>query len=189
VRRARGLLWRAGHLGRLTLQASGGSEAWCRGYAGDWAGSLRYVDTVSAGGGLVLAERAGSVPDVTFCLAFGCEELSVPVMRQVLGDTLRGLGVEEESVYDLLLAATEACTSVLGTTRGPGYAVVTSLQGTGCRVEVQGPRCRDRSLAVARACVDDVTLRSRPGRGTVVIMSKHIAWAWDAPLRRVAALS
>ena len=48
-----------------------------------------------------------------FCLVFQCESLSVPVMRRVLGDTLRRLGVDEESVYDILLAATEACTNVL----------------------------------------------------------------------------
>ncbi|HEY1627055.1 MAG TPA: hypothetical protein VGG16_24995 [Streptosporangiaceae bacterium] len=126
------------------------------------------------------------VPDVTFCLAFGCEELSVPVMRQVLGDTLRGLGVEEESVYDILLAATEACTSVLG---APGYAIATTLSGTRCQVEVTGPGCRRRSLTVARACVDDVTLRRRPGRGAVVTMRKHINWSWDAPLRRLATAS
>ena len=50
--------------------------------------------------------RVKSVPDVKFCLMFRCETISVPVMRRVLGDTLRRLGVDEESVYDLLLAAT-----------------------------------------------------------------------------------
>jgi hypothetical protein len=34
-----------------------------------------------------------------------------------------------------------------------------------------------------RACVDNVTLDSRPGRGTVVTMRKHIDWTADAPLR------
>lgn len=103
-----------------------------------------------------------------FCLAFGCEDLSVPVMRRVLGDTLRGLGVEEESVYDILLAVSDACTGILG--HGTGrYEVVTSLYGTGCQLEVTGPW--------------------RPGGGTVVIMRKHISWSWDAPLRRLAAAS
>ena len=135
-----------------------------------------------------------------FCLALDGDELSVPVMRRVLGDTLRGLGVEEDSVYDVLLAATEACTSVLGNGRpsagrrgGAGYVVVTRLSGTGCRVEVTGPGraayARRRSLTVARGCMDDVTLRRRPGRNTVVILRKHISWSWDAPLRRVAAAS
>ena len=77
----------------------------------------------------VLSKRVKSVPDVKFCLVFRCEAVSVPVMRRVLGDTLRGLGVDEESVYDILLATTEACTNVLmhGGWRVRGYTVVTSV--------------------------------------------------------------
>ncbi len=33
-----------------------------------------------------------------------------------------------------------------------------------------------------QACVDDVTLRSRPGHGTVVSLQKRIEWRTDAPL-------
>jgi serine/threonine-protein kinase RsbW len=159
------------------------------------------------------------VPDVKFCLVFRCETLSVPVMRRVLGDTLRGLGVDEESVYDILLAATEACTNVLthaGRQIG-GYAVLTSLGAVGCQVEVAdegvGVLPRDphepvpppdqrpqdtpvaqlsesgRGLAVMRACVDNVTLDSRPGHGTVVTLRKHIRWTRDAPLRHFRAAS
>ena len=39
-----------------------------------------------------------------------------------------------------------------------------------------------RGLAIMRACVDDVTLRSRRGRGTVVSMQKRIELRSDAPL-------
>jgi anti-sigma regulatory factor (Ser/Thr protein kinase) len=46
-----------------------------------------------------------------------------------------------------------------------------------------------RGLDVMRACVDDFTLRSRPGRGTVVTLRKRIAWASDAPLARMRAAS
>ena len=153
--------------------------------------------------------RVKSVPDVKFCLMFRCESLSVPVMRRVLGDTLRGLGVDDESVYDILLAATEACTNVLhhGGRRVRGYAVITSLGAVGCQVEVaddgdgvaprgaaepgadpqQVPVAQlpesGRGLAVMRACVDNVTLDSRPGHGTVVTMRKRIRWHEDAPLR------
>ena len=75
-----------------------------------------------------------------FCLVFRCEAVSVPVMRRVLGDTLRGLGVDEESVYDILLATTEACTNVLmhGGRRVRGYTVVTSVGAVRCQVEVAG---------------------------------------------------
>ena len=161
--------------------------------------------------------RVKSVPDVKFCLMFRCETLSVPVMRRVLGDTLRGLGVHEESVYDLLLAATEACTNVLQHSGREvrGYAVVTSLGAVGCQVEVAdegiGAAPREavldeaerrepetpiaqlpesgRGLAVMRACVDKVTLDSGPGRGTVVTLRKHIRWSRDAPLRHYRAAS
>ena len=183
--------------------------------------------------------RVKSVPDVKFCLVFQCETLSVPVMRRVLGDTLRGLGVDEESVYDILLAATEACTNVLthGGQQVRGYEVVTSLGAVGCQIEVadegiglpphkshpvaRAGRTREprearepretrepgpvaghehetpiaqlpesgRGLAVMRACVDQVTLDSQPGRGTVVTMRKHIRWSQDAPLRRHQAAS
>jgi serine/threonine-protein kinase RsbW len=82
--------------------------------------------------------RVKSVPDVKFCLVFQRETLSVPVMRRVLGDTLRGLGMDEESVYDILLAATEACTNVLrhGGREVREFAVVTSLGAVGCQVQV-----------------------------------------------------
>jgi serine/threonine-protein kinase RsbW len=160
--------------------------------------------------------RVKSVPDVKFCLMFGCETLSVPVMRRVLGDTLRRLGVDEESVYDLLLAATEACTNVLqhGGREVRQYAVIASLGAVGCQVEVvdegpgavlrqakRGKRSAEpeipiaqlpesgRGLAVMRACVDNVTLDTSPGRGTVVTLRKHIRWSQDAPLRHYRAAS
>jgi serine/threonine-protein kinase RsbW len=158
--------------------------------------------------------RVKSVPDVKFGLMFRCETLSVPVMRRVLGDTLRGLGVDEESVYDLLLAATEACTNVLqhGGREVRQYAVITSLGAVGCQVEVadegagaalrparrrrpaaQTPVAQlpesGRGLAVMRACVDNVTLDTSPGRGTVVTLRKHIRWSQDAPLRHYQAAS
>jgi serine/threonine-protein kinase RsbW len=87
----------------------------------------------------VLSKRVKSVPEVKFGLVFRSEPVSVPVMRRVLGDTLRGLGVDEESVYDILLATTEACTNVLIHGRHVrGYAVVTSLGAVRCQVEVAG---------------------------------------------------
>jgi hypothetical protein len=40
-----------------------------------------------------------------------------------------------------------------------------------------------------RACVDNVSLDTSPGRGTVVILRKHIRWSQDAPLRQFRAAS
>ncbi len=39
-----------------------------------------------------------------------------------------------------------------------------------------------RGLQIMRALVDDVTLKSGPGCGTVVSMRKQVAWRRDAPL-------
>lgn len=133
---------------------------------------------------------------------FEREKLSVPVMRQVLGDTLLRLGVSEDSVADILLAATEACANVV-LHAGPAgaYDVTATVSRFGCRVEVRdnGIGCRPRRVrraerelathgrgfAIMRACVDGVTLRSAPGRGTSVVLDKRIAW--DAPLPVSAA--
>jgi serine/threonine-protein kinase RsbW len=127
--------------------------------------------------------------------------LSVPVMRRVLGDTLRGIGVNEESVADILLAATEACTNVVlhAGKSASAYTVAATVDDAACRVEVtdagQGYRTRHsvvwhtagyrpadhdalaesgRGLEIMRACMDTVTLRSAPGRGTQVVLGKRI---------------
>lgn len=148
-----------------------------------------------------------SRPKVRFCLVFERELLSVPVMRQVLGDTLRGIGVGEDSVDDILLAATEACTNVVlhAGRAAPAYSVAATVDNKACRVEVtdagqgclrtrrgRGRPAQDvtalaesgRGFAIMRACVDEVTLRSAPGQGTRVVLDKRIHW--DAPLSRTA---
>jgi len=169
-------------------------------------------------------------PKVRFCLVFERELVSVPVMRRVLGDTLRGIGVNAESVDDILLAATEACTNVVlhAGQAAPAYSVAATVDRAGCRVEVTddgqgcssppggrppvppgvrpaGPDGRKRhrigpvepdgqsiaslaesgrGLAIMRACVDDVELRTAPGRGTHVVLDKRLEW--EGPLRRSA---
>jgi serine/threonine-protein kinase RsbW len=46
-----------------------------------------------------------------------------------------------------------------------------------------------RGLAIMRACVDDVSLRSGRGRGTVVQLRKRIELSEDSPLVRLADLA
>jgi serine/threonine-protein kinase RsbW len=131
---------------------------------------------------------------------FERELLSVPVMRRVLGDTLRGVGVNEDSVSDILLAATEACTNVVlhAGRSAAAYTVAATVDGGAgaCRVEVTdggrgchaprgqagrgGPAAHPslaesgRGFAIMRACVDAVTLRSAPGHGTCVVLDKRV---------------
>ena len=216
-----------------------------------------------------MTSRGGKPSHVKFCLAFQREARSVPVTRRVLGDILRTVGVGDDSISDILLAATEACSNVLrhGAPGATGYAVVLTISADRCEVEVAedwtaaspgtvadvprraagsgglrwsrpaqgltmpggsrragrpalhrvtwrraasviGPergrgearrpgRAADvaslaesgRGLDVMRACVDDVTLRNRPGRGTVVTMRKRITWSGDVPMARMHAAS
>lgn len=110
-------------------------------------------------------------PKVRFCLVFERELVSVPVMRRVLGDTLRGIGVNEESVDDILLAATEACTNVVlhAGQSAPAYTVAATVDSAGCRVEVTdaGLGCRTRSPGPAAARLPTVRpiTRISPSRG------------------------
>ena len=124
--------------------------------------------------------------------------------------------MDDETVYDILLAATEACTNVLthGGHQIRGYTVVTRLGAVGCQVEVTDDGfgvmpAPDPTEAVppgparfpALAQLPDSgrawqscepawtsTLDSRPA-GTVVTLRKHIRWPEDAPLRQLRAAS
>jgi serine/threonine-protein kinase RsbW len=93
--------------------------------------------------------------NVKFCLVFQREALSVPVMRRVLGDTLRRLGAaDEDGIADLLLAVTEACTNVIRHGRGgpgSGYEVVASIGEGGCLVQVLNGRRPFKSPVMPRA--------------------------------------
>ncbi|HEX4254887.1 MAG TPA: ATP-binding protein [Streptosporangiaceae bacterium] len=78
----------------------------------------------------------------------------------------------------------------LGLRGGPARGGGSADRRRGTRqTDVAGLAESGRGLDVMRACVDDVSLRTRPGRGTVVTMRKQIAWATDAPLTRLRAAS
>jgi len=83
-------------------------------------------------------------------------------MRRVLGDTLRGLGMDEESVYDILLAATEACTNVImhGGRHVRGYAVVTSVGAVRCQIEVAGEGGGGSGAVLAETGLGEAAVRA-----------------------------
>ncbi|URN01660.1 ATP-binding protein [Actinomadura madurae] len=60
-----------------------------------------------------------------FSLALPRDARSIPVVRRVVGDALRGLGVSEGCVDDLLVAVSEACTNVVQHVRTAGDYRVT----------------------------------------------------------------
>jgi serine/threonine-protein kinase RsbW len=120
--------------------------------------------------------------DVKFCLVFPREALSVPVMRRVLGDTLRRLGAaDEDGIADLLLAVTEACTNVIRHGRGgPGrrYEVVASIGEGGCLVQVLNGRRRFESPVMPRA--------RRPARRPMHYPGTRHRWAARSGVLKMA---
>ncbi|MCP2337703.1 ATP-binding protein [Actinomadura rupiterrae] len=82
-----------------------------------------------------------------FSLALPREALSIPVVRRVVGDALRGLGVAEDCVSDILVATSEACTNVVQHARNcSDYEVVGHVDDGVCLLQVtdwghgHGPR-------------------------------------------------
>ncbi|MEO3785960.1 ATP-binding protein [Actinocorallia sp. B10E7] len=133
-----------------------------------------------------------------FSLALPCEELSVPVIRRVLGDALRGLGVSGECIHDILVAASEACTNVVRHSSTLEYEVAGCIDEDTCVLSVTdhgdgfGPAARQagelaesgRGLDIMRALVDDLALTATPD-GVRVVLRKRLTWNDEALMRRL----
>lgn len=142
-----------------------------------------------------------------FSLALPRRAQSIPVMRRVLGDALRGLGVSDDCVADILVATSEACTNaVRHAGASADYEVVGSVDQHRCILKVADrgngfPKAHERrtlgrrghrelsesgrGIKIMRALVDDVAFDSEPGMGTVVYLLKRLTWTDEAPLRRL----
>jgi serine/threonine-protein kinase RsbW len=71
--------------------------------------------------------------------------------------------------------------------RRPPVRPVSLLGRRGKKIEIAQLPESGRGMAIMRACVDDVSLQTGPGRGTVVSLRKRIEWRADAPLARLPA--
>lgn len=138
--------------------------------------------------------------EMRFSLALPCEALSIPVIRRVVGDALRGLGVTADCVDDVLVAVSEACTNVVQHARVTGdYEVTGQVDDGVCSFKImdwgRGPRPapRDpdplsesgRGIKIMQALVDDLDIDSAPDRGTVVHLRKRLTWRDGALVRRL----
>lgn len=136
-----------------------------------------------------------------FSLALPREALSIPVIRRVLGDALRGLGVSEDCIADILVATSEACTNVIQHARTPvAYEVLASVdddlcvlkitdRGAGLAAEAPPEPAElsesGRGIKIMRALVDDVSFDTRPEQGTAVYLQKRLTWRDKALMRRL----
>jgi len=80
--------------------------------------------------------------EIRLTLALPREELSVPAVRRVLAASMKALGVTEQTIADIEVALSEACTNVLDHAGGGSeYEVSAGIDGSMCVIEVidRGP--------------------------------------------------
>ena len=139
--------------------------------------------------------------DVSICLPREAE--TVGLIRGVVTDALRALGVDADCIDDIRLALSEACTNVLDHVEGDDeYEVRLEVDGSTCSISVTNTgdgfdagrlsnrfpdhtSSRGRGVAIMRAVMDHVELRSEPETGTVVRLVKELAVHPGSPLDRL----
>lgn len=138
--------------------------------------------------------------DIEFSLALPRDAVGIPMVRRVLGDALRSLGVAEDCVSDILLAVSEACGNAVrhggpanryevGVAIGAGQCdlrIVDKGLGLASLPERYPPADVEngRGILIMRAVVDEIAFDVIPGRGTTVHLRKRLSWEQDStPVR------
>ena len=145
--------------------------------------------------------------EVRFTLALPRDQVSVPVARRLLGQSLDLLGVEPEDIGDIQLALSEACTNVLEhSSDGDDYEVTIGIDGEACVLDIvdrghgfegdgrgheeaAGDAESGRGIQLMRALVDRVEFVSRPQSGMVVHLEKRLTWRESAVVHRLESPS
>ncbi|GIH96603.1 hypothetical protein Psi01_72330 [Planobispora siamensis] len=128
--------------------------------------------------------------DIEFSLALPREAVGIPMVRRVLGDSLRSLHVTENCVSDILLAVSEACGNAVRH-GGPAnrYHVEAAIGLGRCDVrvidkgrgQVRIPEHypssdieNGRGILIMQAVVDEISFENSPGQGTTVLLRKRL---------------
>ncbi|GAA5068625.1 hypothetical protein GCM10023259_064250 [Thermocatellispora tengchongensis] len=123
--------------------------------------------------------------------------MGIPMVRRVLGDALRSLGVTETCVADILLAASEACGNAVRH-GGPAnrYEVGAAIGNGRCELRVMDGGLglttipqhypppdmeHGRGILIMQSVVDEITFDVTPGRGTTVHLKKTLTWDDPTP--------
>jgi serine/threonine-protein kinase RsbW len=142
--------------------------------------------------------------EINVALSLPRDELTVPIVRHICGYALREVGALKESVDDIELALTEACTNVLDHSAADDeYEVQISIRDTVCIIRVRDAgRGFDfstltdgvaelsaeggRGIGLMNALVDKVKFTSRPEIGMIVHLEKELQFDEDSAIRRRA---
>lgn len=129
------------------------------------------------------------------------DEASIPVVRHLCRNALRGIGVDPECGDDIEVALSEACTNALKHSgSGAEYRVQVNLDDRHCIITVvdtgqgfDGRSSRSdpaaeqgRGVELMRALVDRVNFESDPVAGTIVRLEKDLVFHDGALARRPA---
>lgn len=129
------------------------------------------------------------------------DSLSIPITRHVAAYAMKELGVWKESVADITLALTEACTNVLDhSTAEDSYEVRVTLDSDKCVITVsdtgegfdhdrEPPRVdpmaeSGRGIALMRDLMDKLDFTFFPDRGLTVQLEKLLDFDEAHPVRR-----
>ena len=132
------------------------------------------------------------------------EEVTVPLVRQVLGQTLTSLGARSDERYDVQLALTEACSNVLKHTRAVAeYQVLAAVDHERCVLQVcdrgdgfeleslfdPSPDAEGgRGLDIIRELMDGLSVSRNGPNGSVVRLEKIMNWEADSPVLALSRL-
>ena len=134
--------------------------------------------------------------NLTLCLPRDTQ--TVPLVRHLVGATLRELGVANDCRSDVELAVTEACANVVEhATEEDDYEVDIIVGTTTCEIRVvdtghgfdfstledtsDPARERGRGVQLMRALVDRIRFDSEPEQGTIVHLVKDLVFDADVP--------
>ena len=141
--------------------------------------------------------------EVKLTLALPRDHLSVPLARRILKTSLDSLGIDSDTVGDIELALTEACTNVLDHAHGDDdYEVSAGIIGDICIIEVVDKGTgfdgaehglqeaasqaeTGRGVQLMRALMDKLEFQDRPTKGTVVHLEKRLTWQPGTPMARL----
>lgn len=140
--------------------------------------------------------------EIEFSLALPRDAFGIPMVRRVLGDALRSIGVTEDCVSDILLAASEACANAVRH-GGPAsrYQVAAAIGDGRCELRITdrgrglrtlperfppGDTEHGRGILIMRSVVDELSFDTTPGSGTTVRLRKRLDWDEGVAARRRA---
>lgn len=184
---------------RLELRA-GEAAQWESGHSYTWPPS-GVAEVALDGDGDPLSSGHG----ISISLQLPRDRISVPVIRHLARYALGEVGVTREVTFDIELALSEACTNVLSHS-GPGdaYEVAISIRAERCElritdkgrgfdhVTIREHRAghdaeRGRGMALMQSVMDQVDFISEPERGTLVLLTKQLAFDEESPARVLLA--